>query len=83
MTAMPKIGDIVYPNFKPQRAGKVIAVEPESKYNSKVTVKTLKGDVYTAGSLWLNSFTDLVESHERKAKNQRALLQRITSEVEA
>jgi hypothetical protein len=84
----PQIGDIVYPNYTPVNAGKIIKIEDPGFYpdgrkkgasDSKCTILKANGQEYTELAAHLVYFECLVESHERKAKNQRAILEKLKS----
>ena len=77
----PKVGDIVYDAYAPQRAGRVVAlVKVESKLvpglvRDGVRVRMLNGKEYDTSSP--QDFAALVEDHRRKYEKFAALLSQL------
>lgn len=71
------IGDVVYPGYTPQKAGKVIAINPYSAHSNMYiyTVKRPNGDTYDVSEP--SSFDELVETTRRKLTTHEALLAKI------
>lgn len=84
----PKIGDIVYPHYTPVNAGKIIKIEEPGFWSNgtskgtghtKCTILKANGKEYVEIAQGLIYFQYLVESHERKAKKQREVLEKLRS----
>ena len=65
-----KVGDLVYRTVSPVVCGKVLSVEPYTVgtfISHKVTWKRLNGEIKVDSELHLKNFSELLESHKRKA----------------
>lgn len=81
-----KVGDFVYPVYKPQQAGQVVEVKPALPYpNGKgafapdLVVQRPSGERETINALHVKDFRALVEDHRRKLSTHLALLTKLES----
>jgi len=65
----PKVGDIVYPSFTPQKIAKVVSIHlsDSDEDQHRITVKFKNGDLKTKVlSRDFKNYEDLIEDHRNK-----------------
>lgn len=68
-----KVGDIVYVNYSPQKAGKVIEV----RGTEDATVRWHNGKVSPHSKYGLGDLRELITDHERKLEKHRQMLAKL------
>lgn len=74
----PKVGDLVYPCFKPRMVGKVTKVLTESPSSifPCVTIKWIDRTEVTMITAGLRCFLSLIEDHRKKLRTHEMTLQK-------
>lgn len=76
----PKVGDLVYRNFRPQQAGKIVEVlgptSPSGSFHH-VKVRWMKGTETIEDSGHLKCLPSLIADHEKKLKTHQNTLAKV------
>lgn len=89
ITREPKVGDILYPHYTPQKAYLVTAVSsvvvkktPEWEIvRHNVTGVNLKGEVVTYSGIHFPMYEELYKEHLKKAETHRKVIDKFRSQI--
>jgi hypothetical protein len=70
----PKVGDLAYPPYCPQKAGKIVMIE-----SGMATILMPNGTRYVEDARYLKDFRALADEHRQKADKFLALVRRLES----